>query len=303
MSSTTRTLVLVCFLGVGCADDPSNDGFVRYEPTPITLQPGESGQWVQYVANPFDVDMDVIEIIGTQGPGGHHAVLYASPTVQPVGFTRDFSQIDQVADRFLGGVGGEAGAEITLPEGAVFRVPAGYALYIQTHYFNAGTEPLEGTSRLDVKFAPASDDQIAVGMFTNVNLGFDIPANAQHTASASCVVERDVNLVMFANHLHEWGDSANTTLRAGGAAEGEETMLKDDPAWAYEWATNPNFDKHDIAEPVTIAAGTTITTTCNWTNTTNDNLRFPDEMCLFIGFHIDGTGDVACVDGDYREQD
>ncbi len=299
---STRHALLLSFLAVGCAGE-DGDGYVHYETPPITLQPGESGQWVQYVAAPFDQDMDVIEVVGTQSQGGHHAVLYASPTVQEVGFTRPFSQIDQVADKFLGGVGGEAGGTIELPEGVIFRVPAGHALYIQTHYFNAGQEELVGTSSLDVKFAPASDDFLVAKMFTNVNLGFEIPANAQHSASTSCQVERDVNLVMFANHLHEWGDSASTTILAPGATSGQELMLKDDPAWAYEWATNPNFERHDLDEPVRIEAGSTITTNCNWTNTTSESLRFPDEMCLFIGFHIDDGGDVTCVDGDYGEQD
>jgi hypothetical protein len=77
-------------------------------------------------------------------------------------------------------------------------------------------------------------------------------------------------------------------------------MLKDDPYWASEWATNPNFERRAVAEPFFIPAGTRIQTTCAWNNTSDDNLMFPDEMCLFLSFHVDGTGDVNCVDGEFR---
>jgi hypothetical protein len=303
-----RTLILsavVSLLAVACASEPSGDdvpeGYTRFEPPPITVAPGESGQWVQYVANPFDVDMDVVDIIGHQGPGGHHAVLYSSPTIQEVGFTREFSTLDQVADRFLGGLGGEGAEEIALPEGAVFRVPAGQALYINVHYFNAGTAPLEGWSQLDVKFEPASEDQIAVGLFANVTLGFNIEAGTAATVTTGCTVERDISLVMFTNHMHEYGVAAKTEIVPPGTDITTPVMLKDDPEWNYEWATNPNFERHSVAEPMVIPAGTLIQTTCEWDNTTADNLMFPDEMCLFLSFHIDGTGDVSCVDGDYGE--
>jgi len=303
----TRTRVLpfvLALFAVGCAEpgdaDDVPEGYVRYAPDPITVQPGESGQWVQYVANPFDADMDVVDIIGHQGPGGHHAVLYSSPTVQEIGYTREFSQLDQVVDRFLGGLGGEGAEEIALPEGAAFRVPAGQALYLNVHYFNAGTSPIDAWSQLDVKLAPASDDQIAVGMFSNVTLGFNAEAGVITEATTGCTVDRDINLVMFANHMHEYGQSAQTTILVPGAEDDAAQMLKDDPDWNYEWATNPNFERHEVAEPVLIPAGTRIETTCVWNNTTSDNLMFPDEMCLFLSFHIDGTGDVNCVDGEFR---
>ncbi len=287
----------------GCAesgdgdDDAVPEGYVRFEPPMIALEPGTSGQWVQYVANPFDEDMDVVDIIGHQGTGGHHAVLYASPSIEAIGTTRDWQNVDQVVDRFLGGLGGEGAEEIALPEGAVFRVPAGQALYINTHYLNATDTAIEGWSRLDVKFEPANESRIAVGLFTNVTLAFEVTPGLSE-ATTSCTLERDVNLVMFTNHMHESGVAARTTIVPPGASsEAEPQVIKDDPAWNYEWATNPNFERYTVSEPLHLEAGTQIETSCSWNNKTGRSLRFPDEMCLFLSFDIDGLGDLACVNG------
>ena len=278
-------------------EDEVAEGYVRLRPPPITVQPGESGQWVQYVANPFDEDMDVVDIVGHQGVGGHHAVLYASPSVQEIGTTREWQPVDQIVDRFLGGVGGEGGEEIALPEGAVFRVPAGQALYLNTHYFNATEEAIEGWSQLDVKLEPADQSRIAVGLFTNVTLAFAATPGFSE-ATTTCTLEREVNLVMFTNHMHEWGVAARTTILPPGARPDDRPqVIKDDPDWNYEWATNPNFERYGVAAPLRLEAGTKITTTCSWDNDTGDSLRFPDEMCLFLSFDIDGRGDLACVDG------
>jgi hypothetical protein len=300
--AVVRTLAVSMVVTAACAgsgddDDVVADGYVRLEPPVITLEAGESGQWVQYVADPFDQDMDVVDIVGHQGVGGHHAVLYSSPNVEAIGTTREWQKVDQLVDRFLGGLGGEGAEEIALPEGAVFRVPAGQALYINTHYLNATDAPIEGWSRLDVKFEPADQSRIAVGLFTNVTLGFEATPGFSE-ATTTCTVERDIDLVMFTNHMHEWGLAARTTLLPPGAdTDAEPQMIKDDPMWNYEWATNPNFERYSVAAPFRLASGSQITTSCSWDNTTGESLRFPDEMCLFLSFHIDGSGDVSCVDG------
>src|SRR6185436_3333040 len=156
------------------------------EPAPVTLGPGESGQWVQYVSEPLTEDMDVLDIQGGQGPGGHHALLYATTTIEPVGTTRDWTVSDQIADRFVGGVGPEGVAPTLLPAGAVFRIPRGHALYVNTHYINAGDTDLTATTRMDVELAPASPERLVAGLFTNVDLQLSLPPQQMTTRTSTC---------------------------------------------------------------------------------------------------------------------
>lgn len=278
---------------VACTDsnDGAPDGYRRFEPAPITVAPGVSGQWIQYVSLPLDQDMDVIDVIGEQGIGGHHAILYASPVSQPVGTMREWRATDQITDRLLGGVGGEGAEGLQLPEGAVFRIPAGFSLYMNVHYYNAGEEPVEAWSRLDVKLAPASPTRTAVGFFGAADVSAIAKANAQSQITYKCKTKEDMRFVMFANHMHEYGAAVRTTAHV---PDGETMVLKDDPSWTGEWATSPNFARRPIADPIVLPAGTELEQTCSWNNTTNRDLGFPDEMCAFFAFHLDSV-DRQCA--------
>lgn len=287
-------LLALSFAACGTNSDGPPAGYRRFDTSPIMIQPGTSGQWVQYVSKPLDQDMDVMDIIGEQGPAGHHAVLYATPNAQPLGTTREWRASDQITDRFLGGIGGEGAESLKLPEGAIFRIPQGYSLYINGHYYNTSDDPVEGTSRLDVKLEPASPTRLAVGFLGTGDLSAIAKANTTTELTYSCKTKEDMKFVMWTNHMHEYGMAARTTATSPG---GETMVLKDDPAWRGEWATNPNFTRTTLADPVVLPAGTKLTTTCSWNNTTNRDLGFPDEMCAFLAFHTDWV-DRQCAPGD-----
>lgn len=280
--------------GGGLASEPPPDGYVRYETPVIELAPGESGLWKTWVAPPMDHDVDILDIRGGQSRGGHHALLYSNTIAREVGETQEWQSTDQFTSALLGGVGGEAGTQTAaLPAGAVFRLPAGYALMIQSHYVNATDQPMEGRSYLDVAFAEPSPDRIVAGLFSTADTGVEVlPGETEF--DNRCVIGADVQMLMWANHMHEYGKTAVTTL----TIDGEDLVLKDDPAWSYEWAANPNFERATVDAPFLIPAGSTLNTHCTWSNTGERSIRFPDEMCLLFGFHL-GAGDILCVNGEF----
>ncbi|HEY5923222.1 MAG TPA: hypothetical protein VIV11_16195 [Kofleriaceae bacterium] len=297
-----RAVLLGLVLVIGCSADEDSfggerlsDGFIRYKADSVRLQPGETKQFVQWVSAPLDRDMDVISVRGSQGPGGHHALLYASPDVEPVGTNRAWTSADQITSRFLGGAGGEgASAATQLPPGAVLRVPAGSGFYIQSHYLNVGDEPIETGSTVDVMLAEPSPEFTVLSMFVSGTLAVSVPPGASEQTLICDVVE-DTQLVLYFNHIHETGVSVATELRSG---DGAVQMVKHDPAWDYEWSTAPNFRLETLEQPLVLTAGQQLVTTCNWNNLTDKTLRFPDEMCAFLGFYI-GNNDRACANGEW----
>jgi hypothetical protein len=273
------------------------DGYIRYRPASVELQPGETAQYVQWVSAPLDRELDIVDVRGSQGPGGHHAVLYASADVEPAGTTRAWSPGDQLTARFLGGAGGEGvSSGGGLPEGAVLRVPAGSAFYIQSHYLNATDDVIEGTSTVDVKVVEPSPDAIVLSMFVSSTLAVDVPPGL-HEQTLSCAVQQDTPMILFVNHIHETGVAVATELRT---TDGNVQMLKHDPAWDDEWSTHPNFAVTALDRPLVLPAGASLVTRCNWDNTSGKTLGFPDEMCAFLGFYI-GTRDRACANGNWVE--
>jgi hypothetical protein len=271
------------------------DGYIRYIGAPVTLQPGETAQYVQWVSGPIDRAVDVINIRGSQGPGGHHAILYASPDVESIGSTRPWSGADQITARFLGGVGGEG---ITggngFPEGAVIRVPAGSGFYIQTHYLNATDEIIKTSSTLEIMVADPSPDVTPLSMFVVSTLDIAVPDGGPSEQTLACEMQQDTSLIMYVNHIHETGTAISTTLQPIGG--GAERMLKDDPRWNYEWSTSPNFQSTALDKPLVLHKGDKLTTRCSWNNHSGKTLKFPDEMCAFFTFYV-GTSDRACVNG------
>jgi len=301
----SRCLIPMLALGLaaGCAGDeepgPGDGpppGYVRYEADPVTVEPGQNGQWLHWVAEPADVERSIVDIVGAQGTGGHHAILYTSADLQPVGTTRVFENADQSDLQFVGGVGGEGGDSLKLPPGVVFRVPAGRALVIQSHFLNATDAPVVGTSRVDVKFAEPSADDIVARFFAQSTGRLEVPP-ALSQRDAICVLPKDLPMLMFANHMHEMGTSIATTITAPGGAP---QMIRDDPSWQDEYTFNPVFTRATPDQPIVLAAGSTLTTHCEWNNTGSETLSQPDEMCVFFGFFL-GERDAACGDGHWRE--
>lgn len=302
------TLLSLLSLGTAaCGDAPAPDdpaespdgppaGYVRYRTPAITLQPGESGQRAQVVSAPFDADLDVADLIGTQTAGGHHALMYSSTRDEPVGTTRPWEDADQLVTRFVGGIGGEGAGAVELPEGVVFRIRAGSRMLIQTHYINTTAEPILGESVLDVKLVePAAGAQVA-SLFGSTDIGVAVPPG-ESSMDVACVLQDDIRLLMWANHMHEHGFEVSTRLTD---PDGATVDVKTDEPWDYGWALEPNFGHRSPEDPLVLPRGSTLETRCTWRNTGGEDVAFPDEMCVFFGLFL-GDHDQNCVAGHWIE--
>jgi hypothetical protein len=273
---------------------PVADGFTRYETTPITVPPDQDVMWEEWVGAPIDSDMDVVSVTGKQSLGGHHALLMGTTNVQAVGTSRAWQNADQLAARTLGSVGAE-GTGVKLPAGVVFRVAKGSALMIQSHFINTGRQSIQGRTVLDVKLAPADPSAQVASLITNGTLTVSLAPNASTTLTATCKVQKDMHVLMYANHMHNLGMSASTQLVS---ADGTTMPLKVDPKWDSSWAFQPNYTTFSLESPALIPAGSTLSTTCTWFNSKNTTVMFPDEMCTFNGFYL-GQSDANCIDGQW----
>jgi Copper type II ascorbate-dependent monooxygenase, C-terminal domain len=269
-------------------------GYQRFEAKPTPVAPGQSIMSVQWVAPASDRDVDVLDITGWQSAPGHHVVLYATADEQPVGTVREWQNEDQLSARFIGGSGGEAAAQIKLPPGVVTRVPKGFALLMQVHYMNTSSREVMGESLLDVKLADASPAHRVASFFTSTTLSYELAPQAKTTLDVSCKIEQDVPLLMFANHQHHLGTSVYTEQIS---PDGTRADVKRDERWNYEWAFNPNFSYRTVDSPLILKAGNTLHTRCEWMNSGAAPVKFPDEMCVFLGFFL-GERDINCGEGE-----
>lgn len=297
-------VVLVAIASAGCSDSGESsdplagppEGYTRYRTEPITVAPGESGLWAQWISAPIDRDLDVVDVTGTQTTGGHHALMYSTTELHDIGFSRPWENVDQLTARFIGGIGGEGTGKVSLPPGVVFRIEAGTALVVQTHYINVTSEPIVGEAILDVKLAEVSPEAQVASMFANATTQTAVEPGASN-AQVSCVLGSDIELLMFANHMHEAGSHVETREIK---SDGTTVDVKIDPEWQYEWAFSPNFTHASPGSPWKLQAGSTLVTDCAWENSGAGVIEFPDEMCVFYGMRL-GEGDITCVEGTWIE--
>jgi hypothetical protein len=280
------------------------EGYTRIvAPTIKDIGPGSDQMYCQHVQAPFDHDVDILDLTGYQSAFGHHAVAYASKSDVPVGTSGACTDADNLSGAFLGGIGGEGTGGVKLPEGVAFRLTKGSGIMLNTHFLNTGADTIDGDSVIDIKYADVDPERKTASFFVNGNMGFDVPGNGTLQATAECTAPRDLEFLMFTNHMHDHGTHALTeVVRAtGGATE----LVHEDPTWTYDMQFNADYTRWTVAEPFTIAKGDVLRTYCNWDNTTASDLTFPREMCFGVGFFLAPSGAAAtspvCLDGKWIE--
>jgi hypothetical protein len=284
MKIVTGMSVVLSLLVIGCGSDPDSsapggpspstnafnppaapEGYTRLTAkTVYDVQPGADVTYCQYIMAPYDRDVDILDVGGYQSGFGHHAVAFSYPddgtqelgtSVQCMGteFNVDVPNSGapsgsgsgaNLGGTFLGGIGGEGGENQNLPEGVAFRLKKGNGIMLNVHYLNTGTTPIDGDAVVDVKFAEVDPSRKIAAMFLNLNFGFSLPPASRIDSSIDCVAKSDVQLLMLANHMHEYGTSVKTEVVR--ADTGAVEVLKDDPEWTYEMQFNVEYSRWPV---------------------------------------------------------
>jgi len=153
---------------------------------------------------------------------------------------------------------------------------------------------------LDIKFAEPDPARKIASMFVNIQMTFAVPPGSKHSVTAECTFPRDMDFLMFSNHMHDYGTHASTELVRAGSAGAE--LVREDPTWSYEMQFNSDYTLWELADPLRISKGDVMRTECNWDNPTSGELKFPREMCVGVGFFLsDGSTSPVCVQGTWLE--
>lgn len=280
-TSTSTTLVLPALA----------PGFQRLMAAPVAVPAGTSNDWMQWVGGPTDQDYDVSAMTGAQSAVGHHAILYTTTLANPAGFTRPWTETDQLTTQTVGGLGAEGA--IPVPAGVVLRVRAGTYLVFDVHYLNPTDSMQMGETYMDVKLAPADPSAVLASRVANSTLMIALPPHQDVTQDLMCPISRDLRLLRFTNHMHEYGRSALTEFID---PTGLSHMVKSDDVWSSDWSLSPNYTFYPLEAPLIVPAGSVLHTRCHWNNTSDAPIAFPNEMCAFSGLIL-GDSDITCLDG------
>lgn len=275
MRSTTFAVpALGALLIVGCTDDPPAT-------TPPTWEPLVTADWslnageertsqLSLSAVPDDIAITAIRPIAPVGT--HHTLL-----------AKGDASLTSGTFIYASGVGTP---ELAFPPGVAMKLDAGQILGLQLHIYNNSDATLTGTSGIEVQTVDPATVEHDVDLFLPGPKDLSI-APGVGTAHGTCTVTMPQTVFAVFPHMHQYGTHLKTTLTVGGVPH----VLYDD-AYSFEHQKIVPF------EPITLAAGDTITTDCTWNNTSANTLTYGEssdtEMCYSILFRYPDDGREFC---------
>jgi len=182
---------------------------------------------------------------------------------------------------------------LDLPDGMAVELQSGQRYIMQSHYLNTSTHPILVRDRIVVTTMTVDQVETWAAPIVFNRDDFQIPARGTLSTSFLCTVNEDVNLLYMLAHMHEWGSAFEVDqVDDSGATVPFFTV----PTWQPVMRDAPPvLDMPD--GPLAIASGTTFKTTCNWSNDTDNDLSFPDEMCDTVSIVYPLKTTIIC-DGD-----
>lgn len=235
----------------------------------FTVPPGGERFICQNFDNPFlGNTVDIVESEHTMTPGSHHMFAF-----QKEGLTN--GPLEECAgleyDRFI------HSSQLphlvrTYPPGLGRRLPGNHGIRIQAHYLNTTEDPLEAQVTLILRMAEVGTVQQYVGQLFMNNMDIDIAPLSPGSASKTCSVPANIQLLSASGHMHETG----VYLRA---ETSDGRLIYETSDWSEPAV--PSFDP-----PFAVAPATEITYRCDYQNFKDIELTFggsaaTNEMCIF----------------------
>ncbi len=169
-------------------------------------------------------------------------------------------------------------ADLSFPEGVAMSFEPGTVLLYQSHYINATPEDIDADVRVNLLFAAEDEIVSYAGTLFYYDYNILIPGGygAEGSASMSCPLSADINLVSAASHMHRRGAGLEARLSGG-------DLLYQSDAWKAPVPLVPDV-------PIAIPQGTSIDFTCTYANDREDptvegNSAEVNEMCIFAAFY------------------
>ncbi len=263
--------------------DPDPNYFDIVTPEAV-IQPGQETMFCLHLENDVG-DLAIVHLVGEQGTGGHHIALFTTTDPQPAGTVEDCTSPDANAKLqwFILTFNG-------LPAGHAIHVPQGMHYVLQYHYINASDYPIliRDVARLQ-KVDPATvTTWVSTLISTKINLA--IPPGTS-SISFDCTVDQDRDLLVACGHMHEMGH--RFTLDVGATTSTLKNIYTVDPWQGTFRDSPPSVDYYD--QPLHLAAGSVVRTTCEWENTNDQTLGFPQEMCTTFAYAAGPQQLLQCV--------
>ncbi len=267
----------------------------------MQLDAGQERQVCKLILASDDVNMNWSEGMFTKG--SHHANVlstsYANgvlPTTDVAGNTVDAStalDCESLASNYQ--VSGLLVARVddarstlakgTLPDDVALKIAKNDVLELNFHMINTSENPVHACYKENLYSIPTAQVAQRAGVIFWYNNYIAIPAASAASATTSCPVTEDVNLVQQVAHMHARGVDYTASLLDGDPLLGSTSEVQQ----LYH-TTNWNEPPAVVdSPPIPMKQGQWVKWSCGYQNTEARDIaqgqQTTDEMCMFIGLY------------------
>lgn len=316
MSQTAARLALLfalVTLGLAPACAPPGDDagpeVDEFEPPPapehgvqlsipsFTLASGEETERCVMAKAPAPIGGIIQRVEMVARAGLHHTVIYKvgqdlDPNeVDCFGLPDDAMEGFMVPEPLFASTSQVTEETLEFPEGVGVAFEANQQIIFNFHYINVTSEEIEAEVFVNLHYYAEDEEVEEARFYAFGNMGgIDIPAGHSQRLTTTCNFPSDMNLFSATPHMHRLGTAVEVRFNNDGNSE---EVLLDDAGWAGSASLYL-----DPPRAVTPADG--LTFTCEWTNTTENDVSFgptfDDEMCFVFGFVYPASGPVYAFD-------
>jgi hypothetical protein len=221
-------------------------------------------------------DLVAMNIVPGQTNEVHHVIVFRDPGGQgSAGKPATGYECNGAPGEMLTGWVPGSGP-LQLPAGVGMTISPGDKLLMQVHYHKDPAVPTTPDSTAaDLYFSATSTPEHAYVVWAGTPL-FTIPANTTgYAVNSTCTVNGNWKLLGVAPHMHQHA----TRFASNIAAASGNACLMNIPRWDFGWQGG-----YFLSQPVQLAVGDKISTTCTYDNATASQIKFgeatTDEMCF-----------------------
>ncbi len=268
--------------GSGGTGSGGSTGSVQIQTGVRHIEAGEEAYFCQNFANPFGSPVDVVQSESFMTPGSHHMFVFyndvnqdgALETCSGLEYSRTLhtAQTPQHLTKYPPGVGR--------------FVDATSGLRVMAHYVNTSAQAVDAQVTVVFQVLPGGTSQMqAASLFFN-NFEVYVPKNSTGSATKTCDIPHDAQLIDVVSHMHQFGT---------------HFVAKTDKGAVLYEGTDWNEPEAAVFDPpVLLPAGTQVTYTCDYKNTTSQTLTFGDsaltnEMCILSGTYFPAPAGASII--------
>ncbi len=286
---------------------PAADEGFQIKLSSFKVMPGEEVYYCHRVPVPVAANVDLERIHTTFSKGSHHILIFNADAALPAaegacsqgGFTLGvpLGEVARQNLRFLTGSqtpGAEAPQADTdfRGSGLGLALAAGGTLFMQQHFVNTGTTPIDARAVLNFWFAKQPVARHIESYFF-FNPLINVPPHGEQEVAARCRFPAGTEVAGMVSHMHQHG----VYFSAHRAMNDQLTeMLYESRDWAEPtpraWAPGSMLKMSD---------GESIEYRCRFQNPGDTAIRVgesaSDEMCMLIGFYVGGRSTIWGLPG------